>query len=618
MSVLRIDGVSRWFGNVVAVNDISMSIGPGVTGLLGPNGAGKSTLINMMGGFLAPSSGTVTLDGTVIWGNEEIYRHIGIVPEREAMYDFLTGLEFVRANAELHGLPASAAQRALATVEMEYAQDRRIATYSKGMRQRVKMASALVHDPSVLLLDEPFNGMDPRQRMQLMDLLRQMGSEGRTVLFSSHILEEVEQIAAHIEVVVAGRHAASGDFRKIRRLMTNRPAPLPGPFQRRPGPGRGPDLRPLDGGHRGGRPGGRPAHPGRGLRPVHHPAAGRGPGPWHPAPDGLALRRVPGIGLLLPRRGLKGGADPMNSIYHPTVARLTYRGLLGRRRAAVLFTLPALLLIIAAAIRLLTGPDDETATKVLGGFALATMVPLIGVIAGTGAIGPEIDDGSVVYLLAKPVKRPTIVLTKLIVATGVTAVFSAVPTLLAGLLLNGNSQQIAVAYAVAAAAASLAYSAVFLLLGTVTRHAVVAGAGLRPGLGVAVRQPDTRGADAQRAAVGAVARRAHRGAGGDLLGCRTAGGHGAVGGRHGGGRLVRGGAAAQADPRGGGVSRRPGPSSPLRRRSGRAQIFRSRPAPSPRNTRARQARRRIVIGNDQPSVAWWTAPTTNGPAEASR
>ncbi|EME98080.1 ABC transporter ATP-binding protein [Streptomyces mobaraensis NBRC 13819 = DSM 40847] len=223
MSEIRIDNVSRWFGNVVAVNDVSMTIGPGVTGLLGPNGAGKSTLINMMGGFLAPSTGTVTLDGTVIWGNEEIYRHIGVVPEREAMYDFLTGLEFVRANAELHGLPDAAARRALATVEMEYAQDRRISTYSKGMRQRVKMASALVHDPSVLLLDEPFNGMDPRQRMQLMDLLRRMGAEGRSVLFSSHILEEVEQLAAHIEVVVAGRHAASGDFRKIRRLMTNRP-----------------------------------------------------------------------------------------------------------------------------------------------------------------------------------------------------------------------------------------------------------------------------------------------------------------------------------------------------------------------------------------------------------
>ncbi|MFK4069532.1 ABC transporter ATP-binding protein [Streptomyces sp. NPDC029674] len=223
MSTINIDHTSRWFGNVVAVNDITMNIGPGVTGLLGPNGAGKSTLINMMGGFLAPSTGSVTLDAKPIWRNEEIYRDIGIVPEREAMYDFLTGREFVVANAELHGLDERAAKKALATVEMEYAQDRKISTYSKGMRQRVKMASALVHDPAVLLLDEPFNGMDPRQRMQLMELLRTMGDQGRTVLFSSHILEEVEQLASHIEVIVAGRHAASGDFRRIRRLMTDRP-----------------------------------------------------------------------------------------------------------------------------------------------------------------------------------------------------------------------------------------------------------------------------------------------------------------------------------------------------------------------------------------------------------
>ncbi|MFJ7997100.1 ABC transporter ATP-binding protein [Streptomyces sp. NPDC096310] len=223
MTTINIEHTSRWFGNVVAVNDVTMTIGPGVTGLLGPNGAGKSTLINMMAGFLAPSTGTVTLDGEKIWRNESVYRQIGIVPEREGMYDFLTGLEFVVANAELHGLGAKEARAALATVEMEYAQDRRIGTYSKGMRQRVKMASALVHDPSVLLLDEPFNGMDPRQRMQLMELLRRMGATGRTVLFSSHILEEVEQLASHIEVIVAGRHAASGDFRKIRRLMTDRP-----------------------------------------------------------------------------------------------------------------------------------------------------------------------------------------------------------------------------------------------------------------------------------------------------------------------------------------------------------------------------------------------------------
>ncbi|WP_175411289.1 ABC transporter permease [Streptomyces sp. TRM64462] len=162
-------------------------------------------------------------------------------------------------------------------------------------------------------------------------------------------------------------------------------------------------------------------------------------------------------------------------MYHPTVARLTYRALLGRRRAAVLFVLPALLLLLAAAVRGFNGPDDQIAADVLGGFALATMVPLIGVIAGTGAIGPEIDDGSIVYLLAKPVKRPTIILTKLFVAIAVTMVFSAVPTFIAGLILNGNGQQVAVAYTVAALVASIAYSALFLLIGTVSRHAVVIG-----------------------------------------------------------------------------------------------------------------------------------------------
>lgn len=162
-------------------------------------------------------------------------------------------------------------------------------------------------------------------------------------------------------------------------------------------------------------------------------------------------------------------------MYEPTVARLTYRALLGRRRAAILFVLPALLILIAVAVRVLAGADDGVANGVLGGFALATMVPLIGVIAGTGAIGPEIDDGSIVYLLAKPVKRPTIIFTKLIVAIAVTMAFSAIPTLIAGLILNGNGGQVAVAYTIAALVASIVYSAVFLLLGTVSRHAVVFG-----------------------------------------------------------------------------------------------------------------------------------------------
>ncbi len=225
MSTLQLDNVSRWYKNVVAVNDVTMTIGPGVTGLLGPNGAGKSTLIALMSGFLAPSTGTVTLDEEPLWRNEQVYRRIGLVPEREALFEYLTGRQFVVANAELHGLSdaGAAAQTAIALVEMTDAQDRTISTYSKGMRQRIKMASSLVHDPSVLLLDEPFNGMDPRQRIHLMELLRRMGAEGRTVLFSSHILEEVEQVARQIEVVVAGRHAASGDFGAIRRLMTDRP-----------------------------------------------------------------------------------------------------------------------------------------------------------------------------------------------------------------------------------------------------------------------------------------------------------------------------------------------------------------------------------------------------------
>ncbi len=225
MSTLVLEQVSRWYGNVVAVNDVTMRLGPGVTGLLGPNGAGKSTLIHLMAGFLAPSAGTVTLDDRPLYRDPEIYRDIGLVPEREEMYDAVTGWSFVLANAKLHKLadPESAARRAIDTVEMADAESRDIRTYSKGMKQRIKMATAIVHDPTVLLLDEPFNGMDPRQRLHLMELLHELGDQGRTILFSSHILEEVEQIAGRIEVMVAGRHAASGDFREIRRLMTARP-----------------------------------------------------------------------------------------------------------------------------------------------------------------------------------------------------------------------------------------------------------------------------------------------------------------------------------------------------------------------------------------------------------
>jgi ABC-2 type transport system ATP-binding protein len=225
VTAIELRRASRWYGNVVAVNDVTMTIGPGVTGLLGPNGAGKSTLLHMMSGFLAPSRGQVLLDGRPTWRDVDIYRRIGLVPELDAVYGFLSGWEFVLAAARLHRLrdPQEAARRALETVELTDVGQRRIDTYSKGMRQRAKVAAALVHDPEVLLLDEPFNGMDPRQRLQIMQLLQRMGDAGRTILFSSHILEEVERLSGTVQVIVSGRLAASGDHRRIRRLMTNRP-----------------------------------------------------------------------------------------------------------------------------------------------------------------------------------------------------------------------------------------------------------------------------------------------------------------------------------------------------------------------------------------------------------
>ena len=222
---LEVDHVSRWYGNVVAVNDISFALGPGVTGLLGPNGAGKSTLLHLMAGLLAPSSGRVLVHGSSAWRLPEMYRQVGLVPEREAVHPYLTGRQFARLNAHLQGVADAdgAADWAIATVDLVAAADRPIGTYSKGMRQRAKLAGALVHDPTVLLLDEPFNGMDPRQRLHMMTLLRSMAADGKTILFSSHILEEVERLADSILVVYAGRLAAAGDFRSIRRLMTDRP-----------------------------------------------------------------------------------------------------------------------------------------------------------------------------------------------------------------------------------------------------------------------------------------------------------------------------------------------------------------------------------------------------------
>jgi ABC-2 type transport system ATP-binding protein len=210
--------LSKWYGDVVAVSDVSFSIEPGVTALLGPNGAGKSTTLEMLTGLLGPSSGEIRVLGKPTRGDVELYRHMGLVAQHETLYPFLTAREFIRLNAVLQGLsdPDAATARALDTVEMTPDADRKLRGFSKGMRQRTKVAAALVHDPDILLMDEPLNGTDPIQRARLIELIRALGRQGKTVVVSSHVLHEVERFADRILVIYRGKLAAAGDYHTIR------------------------------------------------------------------------------------------------------------------------------------------------------------------------------------------------------------------------------------------------------------------------------------------------------------------------------------------------------------------------------------------------------------------
>jgi ABC-2 type transport system ATP-binding protein len=219
------DGVSKWFGALVAVSDVSFDVGAGVTALLGPNGAGKSTMFRMLCGLARPSKGTVRVLGRDPREDTGVTRLIGLVPQQESVFEPLTAREFVALSARLHGLPEpeAAATSALEAVGLDPSDGRRLPTYSKGMRQRVKVAQAIVHDPTVLVLDEPLTGLDPRQRADLVTLFRRLGSEGRCVIVSSHVLDEVERLGSQVLVMSQGRLAAAGDFRELRALMDDRP-----------------------------------------------------------------------------------------------------------------------------------------------------------------------------------------------------------------------------------------------------------------------------------------------------------------------------------------------------------------------------------------------------------
>ena len=225
--VLTATQVSKWYGQVIGLNDVTVSVPPGITGLLGPNGAGKSTFMKLITGQLAPNKGTIHVLGEPIWRNPHLYFQIGFCPEQDAFYERMTGLEWVTSLVRLNGLTekeaADAATRALTTVDLMEAADKKIGAYSKGMRQRVKLAQAIVHDPQLLILDEPLSGMDPLARRKTIRMIREWARAGRSVIVSSHILHEIESMTANILLINNGRILAEGDVHHIRDLIDEHP-----------------------------------------------------------------------------------------------------------------------------------------------------------------------------------------------------------------------------------------------------------------------------------------------------------------------------------------------------------------------------------------------------------
>jgi len=225
--VISTEHLSKWYGQVSGLNDVTVKVPPGITGLLGPNGAGKSTFMKLVTGQLKPSKGTIEILGEPIWGNPALYHRIGFCPEQDAFYERMTGLGWVTALVALNGLePAeaeAAARRALEAVDLLDAAEKKIGAYSKGMRQRVKMAQALAHEPDVLILDEPLSGMDPLMRRRTIRLIREWGRSGKSVLVSSHILHEIESMTSNILLINNGRIVAEGNVHQIRELIDTHP-----------------------------------------------------------------------------------------------------------------------------------------------------------------------------------------------------------------------------------------------------------------------------------------------------------------------------------------------------------------------------------------------------------
>ncbi len=224
---VEVSGCSKWYGQVLGISDVTWSADGGIIGLLGPNGAGKSTLMKLLAGLLRPSRGACRVHGRNTFAVPAARTRLGYCPEHDGVYDDLSALEFVAAMAQLSGMSRAdatpAAKRALAAMGMTYAQDRRLRGFSKGMRQRTKLAQTIVHDPDVILLDEPLTGVDPVARRQIIDAVRSMGDGGKTVIVSSHVLHEIQALTDEILVIYRGQILAEGNVFAIRGLIDKHP-----------------------------------------------------------------------------------------------------------------------------------------------------------------------------------------------------------------------------------------------------------------------------------------------------------------------------------------------------------------------------------------------------------
>ena len=468
--------VSKWYGNLVAVNDVTLQVGPGITGLLGPNGAGKTTLLNLITGLAAPSEGEVRVLGEPVRDNTPLYRRIGFMPGHESLYDVLTARQFIEMAAALYGLDpvGPAVDRAFEYVALTDVQHRSVATFSRGMRQRTRLAASLVHDPEVLLLDEPMNGTDPQQRIATQDLMRRLGAEGRTVLVSSHILEEIETLTDNILLLVAGKLAAAGDFLAIRAKLDERPYQVKVGEQRHP----------CDGGraHRVRRGGLSLNRRGRGTDAADDQhrrgaalASAAGQGAEHTPLQGGTAGRVVGQRVRL----LSGG-------HMTAVLRLSLRQLGGRVRLLFILLLAALPVGLTGLIILTTGGGDESNSDfidaIVDALLIAGALPIIALVLATASFGNEVEDKTLSYLLLKPVPRWLIALPKTLApmaiggpALVVSGVGSTVLGVSAALFVAESDVRAVLAVGVAVLAGVVAYSAVFTWAGLVTTRALAAG-----------------------------------------------------------------------------------------------------------------------------------------------